>query len=253
MCKRLIALLLAMCLLLTLVACGSKTEEAPEEEPAVEEGTIPEDEAVTGEDVIVDVETITPEGEETESPRAEHVPADPQEKPEAGNVPVKPQEEKPEAKPVQKPQENVPAETPEVEAPAVEGVDLNAFYLSQIETYGENFPATMNLCDSVEMLDSFYPGLSAISARQRMIYQPMMGAVVCEIALVEVSNSADVDAVKAIFQARIDAQVEGGAWYPESIEGWKNTSRVVANGNCVMMIAYSECDAVVDAFNGLFA
>ena len=249
--KRLIALLLAMSLMLTLVACGSKAEEAPEEEPTVEEETMPEDEAVTGEDVIVDVETITPEGEE--SPRAEHVPADPQEKPEAGNLPVKPQEEKPEVKPVQKPQENVPAETPEVEAPAVEGVDLNAFYLSQIETYGENFPATMNLCDSVEMLDSFYPGLSAVSTRQRMIYQPMMGAVVCEIALVEVSNSADVDAVKAIFQARIDAQVEGGAWYPESIEGWKNTSRVVANGNCVMMIAYSECDAVVDAFNSLFA
>ena len=58
--------------------------------------------------------------------------------------------------------------------------------------------------------------------------------------------------VKAIFQARIDAQVDGGAWYPETIEGWKNNSRIVVNGNCVMMIAYSECDAVVEAFNGLF-
>jgi len=35
-------------------------------------------------------------------------------------------------------------------------------------------------------------------------------------------------------------------------EGWKANSRIVTNGNCVMMIAYSECDAVVDAFNGLF-
>ena len=58
--------------------------------------------------------------------------------------------------------------------------------------------------------------------------------------------------VKAILEARKAYQVEGGAWYPESIEGWKSNSRVVANGNCVMLIAYSECDAVVDAFNGLF-
>jgi len=131
-------------------------------------------------------------------------------------------------------------------------VDLNAFYTSLVETYGENFPANMNLCDMQEMLDSFYPGLAAIGTKQMMIYQPMMGAVVCEIALVEVENDSDVEAVKAIFQERIDAQVDGGAWYPESIEGWKSSSRIVANGNCIMMIAYSECDAVVDAFNGLF-
>ena len=86
-----------------------------------------------------------------------------------------------------------------------------------------------------------------------MVYQPMMGAVVCEIALVEVADAADVETVKGIFQGRIDSQVDGGAWYPESIEGWKNNSRITVNGNCIMMIAYSECDSVVDAFNGLFA
>jgi hypothetical protein len=150
------------------------------------------------------------------------------------------------------PEVETPSATPEQNAPAAGSVDLNAFYLSLMDTYGENFPATMNLCEAVEMLDGFYPGLSAIDTKQMMIYQPMMGAVVCEIALVEVTNSADVDAVKEILQARIDTQVDGGAWYPESIEGWKNNSRIVVNGNCVMMIAYSECDAVVEAFNGLF-
>lgn len=252
MTKRLIALLLAMSLVLTLAACGSKTEEGPEEETIVEEEqateTMPEEEV--NEETAGDVVVVEPEEEKS---KVEKLPADSETKPEAENVPVKPEEEKPVAKPVQKPEENVPAETPEVETPVAGSVDLNAFYLSQIETYGENFPATMNVCGSVEMLDTFYPGLSAIGTNQMMIYQPMMGAVVCEIALVEVTNSADVDSVKAILQARIDAQVEGGAWYPESIEGWKSNSRVVANGNCVMMIAYSECDAVVDAFNGLFA
>lgn len=230
--KRLIALLLAMSLMLSLAACGSKTEEAPEEEPTVEEETMPE------EDVVIEPEVVDPEAD---------VPAAPVEEEQAPiEMPtVTPEEE-------EKPEE-APVVTPEVEAPAAGSVDLNAFYLSQLDTYGENFPATMNVCESVEMLDTFYPGLSAIDTKQMMVYQPMMGAVVCEIALVEVTNSADVDAVKAIMQARIDAQIDGGAWYPESIEGWKSSSRVVVGGNCVMMIAYSECDAVVEAFNGLFA
>ena len=85
-----------------------------------------------------------------------------------------------------------------------------------------------------------------------LVYQPMMGAVVCEIALVEVTNSSDVETVKGMMQARIDAQVDGGAWYPESIEGWKNNSRIVTNGNCVMMIAWQFCDDAVADFNALF-
>ena len=234
--KRLIALLLAMSLMLTLVACGSKNEETTEDEPAVEEeAPLPEEEDVVIESEVVDPEADVPaESVEEEQAPVEMPTVD-------AEVEVKP-EEAPEQKPV---------ETPDAEAPAA-GADLNAFYLSLVDTYGENFPATMNMCESIDMLDSFYPGLSAIDTKQMMIYQPMMGAVVCEIALVEVTNSADVDAVKAILQGRIDTQVEGGALYPESIEGWKSNSRIVTNGNCLMMIAYSECDAVVGAFNGLF-
>ena len=235
--KRLIALLLAMSLMLTLVACGNKTEETPEEDAVVEEeAPLPEEE-----DVVIESEVVDPEADvPAESVEEEQAPV---EMPTVDTEVVEPEEE---VKP-----EEAPVVTPEVEVPAA-GTDLNAFYLSLMDTYGENFPATMNVCESIEMLDTFYPGLSAIDTKQMMIYQPMMGAVVCEIALVEVTNSADVDAVKAILQGRIDTQVEGGAWYPESIEGWKSNSRIVTNGNCLMMIAYSECDAVVEAFNGLF-
>ena len=233
MTKRLIALLLAMCLMLSLAACGSKNEETTTDEPAVEEeAPLPEEE-----DVVIESEVVDPEADVPAAPEEEQEPA--------VEMPTVDAEE--EVKP-----EETPVVTPEVEARAAGSVDLNAFYLSLMDTYGENFPATMNLCEAVEMLDGFYPGLSGIETKQMMIYQPMMGAVVCEIALVEVVNSADVDAVKEILQARIDTQVDGGAWYPESIEGWKNNSRIVVNGNCVMMIAYSECDAVVEAFNGLF-
>jgi len=239
--KNLFALLMAMVMVLTLVACGGKEEPKEEEidtNPPVE-------------NVVIEPEVVDPEANTPASPEEE--PGVAPEMPSVDSTPaVTPEvEEEKEEKPVEetKPEEK-PADAPQ--APAAGNVDLNAFYLSLVETYGENFPANMNLCEMQEMLDTYYPQLSAIDTKQMMIYQPMMGAVVCEIALVEVTNAADVETVKTILQGRIDEQVNGGAWYPESIEGWTNNSRVVANGNYVMMIAYSECDAVVSSFNALF-
>ena len=79
-----------------------------------------------------------------------------------------------------------------------------------------------------------------------------------DVVLVQVKDSKDVDAVKAILQARIqymvgDGNGPGGAWYPATIEGWKNDSRIVSNGNYVMLIAVEGADSVVDSFNALFA
>ena len=234
--KKLTALLLAMSLCLALSACGAK-ETAPE---------APEAPAASTEepDVTVELPEVDPDVD---------VPAASTEGPEEIEMPTVPAEPGSEG-PSEPETPSVEVEEPAApEMPAVSsGVDLNGFYTSVCTTYGENFPANMNLCESVEMLDAFYPGLSALETKQLMIYQPMMGAVVCEIALAEAANEADVETIKGIFQSRIDSQVDGGAWYPESIEGWKNNSRIVANGNTIMMIAYSECDAVVEAFNALF-
>jgi hypothetical protein len=234
--KKLTALLLAMSLCLALSACGAK-ETAPEapEAPAA---------STEAPDVTVELPEVDPDVD---------VPAASTEGPEEIEMPTVPAEPGSEG-PSEPETPSVEVEEPAApEMPAVSsGVDLNGFYTSVCTTYGENFPANMNLCESVEMLDAFYPGLSGLETKQLMIYQPMMGAVVCEIALAEAANEADVETIKGIFQSRIDSQVDGGAWYPESIEGWKNNSRIVANGNTIMMIAYSECDAVVEAFNALF-
>ena len=234
--KKLTALLLAMSLCLALSACGAK-ETAPEapEAPAA---------STEAPDVTVELPEMDPDVD---------VPAASTEGPEEIEMPTVPAEPGSEG-PSEPETPSVEVEAPAApEMPAVaSGVDLNGFYTSVCTTYGENFPANMNLCESVEMLDAFYPGLSGLETKQLMIYQPMMGAVVCEIALAEAANEADVETIKGIFQSRIDSQVDGGAWYPESIEGWKNNSRIVANGNTIMMIAYSECDAVVEAFNALF-
>ena len=261
--KKLLALLLALSMLAALTACGGKKDDA---------GT-PEQEVTAGDvDGTVDQPQETPEaGEEasetqnadgsTEDGAVETLPADPAEKAEGGSLPAdttqKP-ESKPVEKPVQKPAEK-PAEKPAqkpAEKPAEsKSVDLAAFF----ETFasGENRPAMMQA--DGEVLDAFYPGLTAIKTKQCGVYTAMISAAVGELALVEVENSADVQAVKDIFQARINYQVgddenPGGAWYPQTIEGWKNGNRIVSNGNYVMLVALSEgADDVVNSFNALFA
>lgn len=52
-----------------------------------------------------------------------------------------------------------------------------------------------------ETLDTFYAGLSAIATQQCLVQMAMISASGDEIALVEVENSGDVQAVKDIFQA----------------------------------------------------
>ena len=164
------------------------------------------------------------------------------------------------SQPGSSPSASAPDNTPaEPSAPAGEGdVDLQKFFESLLVTDTES-PDYFNpdVRIEAEMLDAVYPGLSGVATRQVVIYQPMMGAVACEIALVEVENAGDVQKVKDIFQARIDAQVgtddaPGGAWYPETIEGWKNNSRIVDHGNYVMMIVWEKADQFVEQFNALF-
>lgn len=242
--KNLIALLLAASMILALAACGSKepaeeetdapaTEEiAPEVEPEVE---------TEGEDVVTELPEVDPE---------ENTPAAPAEDPEvAPSMPTVNPDTPVENTPEVKPEENTPSETPS--APAAGSVDLNAFYESIAASQGENWPFMM-LAEG-EMLDGFFPGLSAIATKQCYAYLPAMSAVAAEVVLVEVENASDVEEVKAILQARIDAQVAGGAWYPETIEGWEKNSRIVTNGNCVMLAVYSDVEALVSGFNGLFA
>ena len=136
--------------------------------------------------------------------------------------------------------EEQPAEKPE--APAGTSVDLKAFYEEILASAGENAPFMMDVVADLgaEGIEMLYPGLGAIAANQQVLYMPAMSAVACEIAMIECANAADVEAVKAIFQARIDAQVDGGAWYPETIEGWKNNSDIVVNGNYVAMFVIPE-------------
>ena len=136
--------------------------------------------------------------------------------------------------------------------PAPLSIDLTEFYnemFSTIFTDPNNSPSMAAL--EGDMLEQAYPGLSEVETTQCLVYAPMITAVAYEIALVEVANAADVQTVQDIFQARIDSQVEGGAFYPGTVEAWQNGSEIVVRGNCVCLFVGAEKDDMVAAFNAL--
>ena len=133
-------------------------------------------------------------------------------------------------------------------------VNLSDFYTTVTSKYEFGF---LELADS-SLLDQMYAGLSGVSAEQMLVYIIQMSMNNGEFGLVQVKDSKDVDTVKAIFQARIDrmsgsdGQGNPGAWYPGPTEQWLNNSRVVSNGNYVMMVVHENCDDIVNEFNALF-
>ena len=132
-------------------------------------------------------------------------------------------------------------------------MDLSAFYSTITGKYEFGF---LELADS-GLLDQYYAGLTGVSSEQMLVYICMMSMNNGEFGLVQVKDSKDVDTVKGIFQARIsymagDGNGPGGAWYPGPTEQWMNNSRVVSNGNYVMMVVHEKCDDIVNEFNALF-
>ena len=184
--------------------------------------------------------------------------------PEAGSPETgAPEESAPEAG---APGTDAPEDAPESGAPetpaetgSAQDVDLAAFYSTLREE--TQWPELMDLAGDPgmqELLDSYYPGLSELSTKQCGVYVAAISAAVGELALVEVENAGDVQAVKDIFQARIDYQVgdeqnPGGAWYPETIEGWKTKSHIASNGNYVLLAVGDAAGDAVERFNQLFA
>lgn len=156
----------------------------------------------------------------------------------------------------QKPEEGGPADGSDSSSGSSSGdtstpagnVDLSAF---ASDIMGQYEFGMLQLLDA-DLMEQLYPGMGAVSAEQKLIYGTLMTMNNGEFGLVQVKDSKDVDTVKSIFQTRIDGMINGGAWYPEPTWIWTENSRVVSNGNYVMMVVHENCDAIVDAFNALF-
>lgn len=169
-----------------------------------------------------------------------------------------PEAEQPVAQPIVSGQPK-PEATPAPSAPAADGVDLETFYN---DLYAKLYPMSAegystgpfveDFAAMPEMLDGFYPGLSAVGTKQLHVYMPAMTGVPYELVLVEVANNSDVETVKTILQTRIDTEKANQFAYPSVIENWELNSRIAVNGNFILMAVTSDCDAYVDAFNALF-
>ena len=260
MLKRITSLLLAAGLILCLAACGSSPEstdtvddpigdiastlspatstpkatEEPEEtpEPTDEAEPTPSPTPVQTPSPTPSVTTPTPEPTPVSTPEQTPVASAPAESPEASGAP----------------DEGAESDSTTSPEPETEGVDLQAFYDTISATY--EFSSMMDM--DTEMMDAYYPGLSAVSKAQFVGKIAMITASANEIVLIECSDSADVDTVRAILESRRQSQIDGGAWYPESIAMWEG-AQICVSGNFLMLVSHGSAADIAASFNALFA
>ena len=105
-----------------------------------------------------------------------------------------------------------------------------------------------------DMLNNYYPGLTDLELKQTEIYMSMISFSSGELALAQAKSAEDAAKVQEIFQARVDAKTtDGPGNYPEEVEMWQRSSKVVSNGSYVMLVCAEDCDAIVNEFNALFS
>jgi len=138
------------------------------------------------------------------------------------------------------------------DAPTQEAPDLNQYYEDHMASLGEeNTPAMMDV--DADLIPQIYPGLENYELKQSVLKTAMISSVAYEFALVELEDASKVQEVADIFQARIDYQIETGAFYPATVESWEK-AKVITQGNVVALICVGdEQDRAVEEFNKLFA
>ena len=135
-------------------------------------------------------------------------------------------------------------------------VDLAAF----AQTVQENHEfASLEKADPADeelgaiMLDNNYPGLKDMDLEQVEVYLPLISFSGGELALVQARSAEDASKVKEIFQARVDSKsTEGPGNYPDEVEMWQRSAKVVDSGAYVMLVCHGDADAIVSEFEALF-
>ena len=113
-------------------------------------------------------------------------------------------------------------------------VDLTALYTAIAEDLGWDAEYMAEI--EGDLLENYYPGLSALALKQLIARTPAMSSDVNELVFLECETEEDGEAAETILQIRADSQAEGGAWYAESMEAWGNAA-VIREGRYVAMIA----------------
>ena len=100
------------------------------------------------------------------------------------------------------------------------------------------------------MLNGCYPGIADIQLKQSVFFLSPT-ATSCEVAMVEVADSADAAKVRDIFQTRVDTMAND-TMYPDEAAMWKNSATVSVNGSYVVLEVLPEGCTVPDAFLARF-
>lgn len=135
-------------------------------------------------------------------------------------------------------------------------VDLAAF--AQTLTENHEFAAFVERVDPNDadfgavMLDTAFPGLKDMDLEQMEIYLSMVTFNTGEFALAQAKSADDAAKVKTIFESRITSMTEEGLNYPETVELWTKSAKVVQHGNYVMLVCHADADAIVSEFEAQF-
>jgi len=128
--------------------------------------------------------------------------------------------------------------------------DLNAVFAGMEEACGWE-EGYMSEIDG-ELLEEYYPGLSEVPAKQLIAAVPAMSSDVNEVVLFRGETEEDGESAAAILQTRIDSQLDGGAWYAETLEAWQG-AKVLRQGACAALIASGEFqETLEEQFNQSF-
>ena len=129
-----------------------------------------------------------------------------------------------------------------------EQIDLQSFFDEISEKY--ELAGMVEL--EGEMLEAFYPGLSALDTVQRVAYAPMISASVSEYVFLECADRASAQQAEKILRQRIEDQANGGAWYPESMAAWSRAKVVVKDNYVLLIAADGAADKIAADFEALW-
>lgn len=135
-------------------------------------------------------------------------------------------------------------------------VDLAAF--AQTLTQQHEFSNFVERLDTSDpdfgeiMLENSYPALKDMELEQLEIYLSMVSFNTGEFALAQAKSTDDAAKVKEAFEARVKSMTEEGVNYPETIELWTKSAKVVSNGTYVMLVCHADADAIASEFEALF-
>nr|WP_325257660.1 DUF4358 domain-containing protein [uncultured Oscillibacter sp.] len=130
-------------------------------------------------------------------------------------------------------------------------VSLSALYAGMAEACGWEDGYMTDV--EGELLESYYPGLAGVPAGQLLAKVPAMSSDVNEIVLFQGETEEDAEEAAGILQARVDAQVNGGAWYPETQAAWEK-AKVLRQGTYAALIASGEFqESLEEQFNRQFS